>query len=227
MERLGPDGASGATSFRRVQIRPIPAGGDNLGAVNVLLGRSWRLGVNGLTSGQHFDELVDPPGAGFRFLGVSEPVEDGVPIRTGEHFKHRVRAGTDTQSGEKILRHFDAGLPGVGGLPSTVLSCLSHLVFAGSMHPTGGDQPFCDGSVPLRPRAARFSRRETSSERTGVTTPQLTINPAEADRFVKRLVVRDGRRIGHSFLGQYQPDSQGIGVMGAQPSSPFASVHDQ
>ena len=127
--------------------------------------------MDGLTSGQHPDKLVDALGAGFRFLGASEPVEDGVPIRTGEHLKHRIRASIDTQGSEKILRHLNAGLSGLGGLPSTVLFRLPHLVIAGSMHSAGGDQPFSDGSVPLRPRAASFSRRETSSERTGVTTP--------------------------------------------------------
>jgi hypothetical protein len=62
-------------------------------------------------------------------------------------------------------------LPGVGGLPSSVLFRLPHLVFAGLMHSAGGGQPLSDGGVPLRPRAANFSRRETSSERCGVTTP--------------------------------------------------------
>ena len=127
--------------------------------------------MDGLTSGQHLDKLVDAPGAGFGFLGVSDPVEDGVPIRTGERLKHRLRATIGTQGSEKILRHLNAGLPGVGGLPSTVLFRLPHLVFAGSMNSAGGDQPFSDGSVALRPRAASFSRRETSSERGGVTTP--------------------------------------------------------
>ncbi len=46
-----------------------------------------------------------------------------------------------------------------------------HHIFTGSMHSAGGDQPFSDGSVPLRPRASSFSRRETSSERSRVTTP--------------------------------------------------------
>ncbi len=87
-----------------------------------------------LTSGQHLDKLSDAPGAGFGFLGVSDPVEDGVPIRTCEHLKHRFCAGIGTQGSEKILRHLTAGLPGVGGLPSTVLFRLPHLVFAGSMH---------------------------------------------------------------------------------------------
>ena len=163
--------------------------------------------MDGLTSGQHLDKLADASGAGFGFLGVCDPVEDGVPIRTRERLEHRPGARIGTQRAGEILRHLDAGLPGVGGLPSTVLFRLPHLVFAGSMHSAGGDQPFSDGSVPLRPRASSFSRRETSSKRSGITTPQLTINPAEADRLVKRLVVRDGSLIDRSLFGQYQPDT--------------------
>ena len=163
--------------------------------------------MDGLSSGQQLDKLANAPGAGFGFLGVSDPVEDGVPIRTCEHFKHCICARIGTQGSDEILRHLNAGLPSVGGLPSTILFRLPHLVFTGSMHSAGGDQSFSDGSVPLRPRASSFSRRETSSERSGVTTPQLAINPAEADRLVKCLVVRDGCRIDRSLFGQYQPDT--------------------
>jgi len=127
--------------------------------------------MDGLTSGQHLDKLVDAFGAGFWLLGASDPVEDGVPVRTCEHFEHRARARIGTQGSIEVLRHLDAGLSGVGGLPSTVLSRLPHLVLTGSMHPAGGDQPLRDGSVPLRPRASSSSRREASSERRGVTTP--------------------------------------------------------
>ena len=86
--------------------------------------------MDGLASGQHLDTLVDAPRAGFRSLGVSDPVEDGVPIRTGEHLKHRHRARIGTQGSEKILWLFNAGLSGVGCRPSTVLFRLPHLVFA-------------------------------------------------------------------------------------------------
>jgi hypothetical protein len=40
--------------------------------------------VDGLTSGQHLDKLADASRAGFGLFGVSDPVEDGVPIRTCE-----------------------------------------------------------------------------------------------------------------------------------------------
>ena len=66
-------------------------------------------------------KLVDAPGAGFGLLCVSDPVENGVPIRTCEHLKHRLRTGIGTQGSHKIDGHLYAGLPGVGGLPSTIL----------------------------------------------------------------------------------------------------------
>ena len=105
--------------------------------------------MDGLTSGQHLDELADSSCTRFELLGVSNPVEDGVPIRSCERRKHRLGARIGTQRSEKIFRHGDAGLPGVGGLPPTVLFRLSHLVFAGSLHSAGDDQPFSDDSIPL------------------------------------------------------------------------------
>jgi hypothetical protein len=183
--------------------------------------------MDGLTSGQHLDELADTPGAGLGLLGASDPVEDGVPVRAGERFEHRTRARIGTQGSDEILRHLNGGLPGIGSLPSTVLLRPPHLVVSGSTHPAGGDQPLCDGSVALRPRTSSSSRREAPSERSGVPTPQLTIDPTEADRLVKCLVVRDGRRIDRALLGQYQPDALGIGVMISQPPSPFAGVPNQ
>ena len=47
-----------------------------------------------LTSGQHLDELADALGAGFGFLGVPDPVEDGVPIRTRQSCEHRRARGS-------------------------------------------------------------------------------------------------------------------------------------
>ena len=169
--------------------------------------------MNGLTSGQHLDKLVDAPGARFGLLGVPDPVEDRVPIGTRECSKHQLCSRIGTQGNGEILRHLDAGLSGVGGLPSTILSRVTHLVSAPLMHSAGGDQPFCDGNVSLRPRASGFSRRKTSSECGAVAAAYLTINPSEADRLVQRLVVRDGCRFARSLFGKYQPHTLRIGVM--------------
>ena len=81
--------------------------------------------MDGLTSGQHLDKLVDAPGAGFRLCCVSDPVENGVPIRTSEHLEHFLSTRVGTQSNRKIPWNLHAGLPGVGGVPSTVLSLAS------------------------------------------------------------------------------------------------------
>ncbi len=183
--------------------------------------------MGSLASGQHLDKLADALRAGFGLLGTSDPVENGVSIRTRERLEHLFCSRIGTEGNGEILRHLNAGLPGVGVLPSTVLFRPAHLDFAGSMHSTGGDQPLSDGSVPLRPRTARPSRRKAPSIRDGVTAPQLSINPAEADRLGKRLVVRDGGRLDRSLFRHHQPDSRRIGMMVAQPPSPFVSVPNQ
>src|SRR5580692_13064447 len=113
--------------------------------------------MDGLTSGQHLDKLSNSPGASFRFLSASDPVEDGVSIRTCKALKHRRRTWISAQSSRKIFGNLHARLPGVGGLPSSVHLRLPHLVFAGLMHSAGGDQPLSDGSVALRPRTANLS----------------------------------------------------------------------
>ena len=120
--------------------------------------------MNGLASGQHLDERVNPSSPGFRFLGASDPVEDGVAIRTCKRLKHHARTRIGPQGSAKVFRHLNAGRPSVGGLPSPVQLCPSHFLFAGLMHAAGGDQPFSDGGIALGPRAARLSRGETSSK---------------------------------------------------------------
>src|ERR1700677_956016 len=93
---------------------------DNPSAVNLLLGWSWSLGVDGLTSGQHLDKLADAPGAGFGPLCVCDSVEDDVSIRLRQHLKHCLRTRIGTQRSDKIPRHLRAGLTGVGGPPPAV-----------------------------------------------------------------------------------------------------------
>jgi hypothetical protein len=86
--------------------------------------------VDGLTSGQHLDELLDPPGSGLRLLGASNPIENGVPIRTRKRLKHCLSPKIGVQSVGQVLWNLHAGLPGVGGTPATIRLRLSNLVFA-------------------------------------------------------------------------------------------------
>ncbi len=135
--------------------------------------------------------------------------------------------GLALNAADRSSGRLDAGLSGVGAVPSTVRFRSTHLVLAGSVHSVGGDSPLCDDGVPTRPRAAGSSRREASSERRVVATPQLAVDPAEADRLLGRLVVRGRRRIARPLLGQNEPDPRRVGVMGPQPSSPLTSASER
>jgi hypothetical protein len=86
--------------------------------------------VDGLTSGQHVHELRDAPGSGLGLLGASNPIENGVPIRTGERLKLCLSPRIGDQSVRQVLWNFHAGWPGVGGTPATIRLRLSNLVFA-------------------------------------------------------------------------------------------------
>jgi hypothetical protein len=86
--------------------------------------------MDGLTSGQHLDELLDPPGSGLSLLGAFDPIENGVPIRTGERLKHCLSPRIGDQGVRQVLWNLRAGLPGVGGIPATIRLRLSNLVFA-------------------------------------------------------------------------------------------------
>ena len=86
--------------------------------------------MDGLPSGQHLDELLDPPGSGLRLLGVTNPIENGVPIRTGQRLKHCLSPRIGDQGVRQVLWNLHVGLPGVGGMPATVRLGLSNFVFA-------------------------------------------------------------------------------------------------
>ena len=84
----------------------------------------------GLASGQHLDELLDPPRSGLSLLGASNPIEDRVAIRTGERLKHCLSPRIGVQGVRKVLWNFHAGLPGVGSIPATIRLGLSNFVLA-------------------------------------------------------------------------------------------------
>jgi hypothetical protein len=86
--------------------------------------------MDGLAPGQHLDELLDAPCSGLGLLGASNPIENGVPIRTGERLKVFLSARIGDQGVSQVLWDFPAGLPGVGGTPPTVRLRLSNLGFA-------------------------------------------------------------------------------------------------
>jgi hypothetical protein len=86
--------------------------------------------MDGLTPGQHLDELLDAPGSGVGPLGASNPIENGVPIRTGERLKCLLSPWVGNQSVGQVLWNRHAGLTGVGGAPSPICLRSSNLLFA-------------------------------------------------------------------------------------------------
>jgi hypothetical protein len=169
----------------------------------------WSRGlrVDRLAPGQHLHELFDASGSGLDPLCVSDPIQNGVPIRTGQCLEYCLGLRVGLQGIRQIVWHFHPGLPGVGGRPPTVCLCFLDFGFARWMHSAGGTQSLRNGDIPLRPRAAGVSRGESSLERDVVTTPELPIDPAEANRFVECTVVEERRRMRRTVLGEYEPDT--------------------
>ena len=76
--------------------------------------------MNGFAPGQHLHKLLDSPGSGLDLLRASDPIDDGVPVRTRERLKHRLSAGVGRQCPRQVLWNHCATLTGIGGLPSTI-----------------------------------------------------------------------------------------------------------
>lgn len=53
--------------------------------------RAFALRVERLTTSQHVDVLLDPPGSGLRPLGGTETVQHGKAVLAGEILEHRLR----------------------------------------------------------------------------------------------------------------------------------------
>ena len=103
--------------------------GHRLCQVYRLLRRSWTLRVDCLAPSQHLYRLFDASGSCLDLLCASDPIEDGVPVRTRELEKHRLSAGIGGQGDRQVFWNFHAGLSGVGGVPSTVGFRPPNLVF--------------------------------------------------------------------------------------------------
>ena len=204
--------------------RTVPASGGT-GSVRFadLLRRSWTLRVDSLAPGQHLYELLDASRSGLDLLCVSDSIEDGVPVRTCELAKHRPSLGIGSQGVRQVLWNFHAGLSGVRGIPSPIGFCPPNLVFPYSIHPTGGVQPLGNGDVPLRPRAPSISGRESPPDDCAVTTPELPIDPAKADRLVECLVIGERCWVCSALPGKDEPHSLRLGPVAAQPGPPLAA----
>src|ERR1035437_7543039 len=80
--------------------------------------------------------------------------------------------------------------------------------------------------VTSRPRAARPTWSKASLVGGLVAAPGLTIDPAVAERFVERLVVRKAGRLGRATLGEGKSHPDRIVVISGEPRPPRGCVSD-
>ena len=59
-----------------------------------------------------------------------------------------------------------------------------------------------------------------------VAPAPLAVDPAEAERLLERLVVRERRRLGRALLRQHEPDAALLAVMSGEPGAPGGGVAD-
>src|SRR3954469_2309993 len=95
------------------------------------------------------------------------------------------------------------------------------------MHPALGEQPFGDRRIPLRPSAAPPPRREALPVGCLVTTPDLAVDPAVAQRLLERLRVGEAGRLGSALLGKYEPHAGRLVIVPTEPFPPGASIRHQ
>jgi hypothetical protein len=107
------------------------------------------LWVDGLTSGEHRDVLLEAAGARLGASGGCEPVEDRVAVLAREPLEHGGRPRLLPERGFEVVRHLDRGRASVGVLPGAFLLRAFDRVKARGAHPALGDQPLCEFDVTL------------------------------------------------------------------------------
>ncbi len=157
-------------------------------------GKIERVARQGLALAQDIDVVRDAVGPTLGVLGVVEPVQELVPLAARERLEELLRWGVLIKCGLQIVWNRCLALRCVGVVESSVGRRGLELRETGRLHAAVGDQPSSALTVDRRPFAARSSRREAPSEEVLVVAGQLPIGPAEADRLLDRLGLRDCRR---------------------------------
>src|ERR1700677_3947950 len=163
--------------------------------------------MDGLAPSQHLHKLFDAFDSSLDLLCVSDPIQNGVAIRAGQRFEHCLGPRVGLQGYRQIRWHLDVGLPGVRRRPPAIRLRFPDLFRTRWMHSARGTQPLGLSHIPLRPRAPGIARCESSPERFAVTSPELPIDPAEANRFVESVVVAERRWMNRSLFGKHEPDA--------------------
>src|SRR5205823_2503886 len=149
-----------------------------------------------------------------------------IAVPAVEAFEHRLCLRLGGECCGEVGRNLDARLAGIGGTPPTVGLCPLDLRRAGRMHPPFGQQSLGDAGVSLGPRAAPPARREALTVGGLVAATDLAVDPAVAERFLQRLVVREAGRFYRPLLGEDQPDAPWLCVVLAEPDAPGGRIAD-
>jgi hypothetical protein len=94
---------------------------------------------------------------------------------------------------------------------------------SGWLHPSGLGEAGDVLDVSLGPSAVRPTGREALAIAVVITSSDLSVDPAEAQRLVKRFRVGQGRRL-PALLTQHQPDPRVVGMVAVQPGVPHLGV---
>jgi hypothetical protein len=158
--------------------------------LDMLVARSGvSLRVNRLATGKLGDKLLDAPAPGVGTLRCGHPVEDGVPVGRAQFVEHGLRARVPTERCGEVRRHLDCGLAVVGSVPGAVSFRSGHCVETGASHTSLFDELGCDRDVAFRPCAPRPSGSERPAKRAVVAAAEPPVDPSEAQRLGKGLVV--------------------------------------
>src|SRR5262245_42788965 len=179
-------------------------------------------GVDRFARLEHGDELCQAPGARLGLLGVLEPVEDRVAVLAAEPGEECLRRRPRVELALEIIRDRGAALAGVGGVPAAVRLGALDLGVSSGPHSPLGDQLLRLGPIDLRPPPARPTRRIPLEEVALVERFAAAVYPAEAERDLNRLGVKDGLDA-RVLLGHLDPYPVRYGVMVLEPLLPLSA----
>src|SRR3954469_9086371 len=169
---------------------------------------------------QHRHERRDAPRPRLGLASRLHAVQDRVAVLRVQRLEERRRTRRGVEGGLQIVGHRGRARGVVRGVPPAVRLRPLDLAQARRLHPAGLDQRRRELAVALGPDAPCPPRREALQVERVVEAARLAVDPAEAERRVERLHVRDGRDP-RALARELDPDA-GLGlVVGAQPRLPL------
>ena len=155
-----------------------------------------------------------------------EPVDDGVAVCRVQLFERCGCGGIGRQCLSQIGRDLRVSLSSVGSFPAPLLLGSFYGSYSGWPHPAGLSETGDMFDVSCGPKTVRTARGEALAIAVVVTSSNLSVDPTETQRFVKRLSVGKRCRLS-TFLVQYQPDPGMVGMVNVQPGMPGLCIPDK